>query len=116
MSLDVTVTIQRGAAVLRLMGTADPADVAAGQASLAAAAGDARVVVVDLDGMTAAAPDGVRQLVATLDAYPRRVHLVARRNSMVTLLTRARIHHVVDVHHSVADAIAAAWAALTPRS
>lgn len=90
MSLQVTVSVDRGATVLRLRGTADAA-----------------LVVVDLDETTAAAPEALRDLVRAVASDPSRVHVVARRNSLVGLLVQARVHHLVGVHRSLADAIAA---------
>lgn len=111
MSLHVTVTVDRGATVLHLQGTADPAGVAAARQVLAAAAADAAVVVIDLDDTTAAAPEALRDIVDAVAADPARVHVVARRNSMVGVLTQARVHHHVAVHRSLADALAAHHAA-----
>jgi membrane-bound ClpP family serine protease len=107
MSLPVSVTVDRGATVLHLRGTADPAGVAAARDVLTAAAADAAMVVVDLDETTGGAPDALRDLVQVVAADPERVHVVARRNSVVGLLTQARIHHLVAVHRSIADALAA---------
>lgn len=112
MSLTVVVSVDRGATVVHVRGRADATSVAARRAWLAAAAADARLVVVDLDGTTAAAPQAVRDLVSALGAGPPRVRLVARRNSVVTLLARGRIHHVFAVHRSIDDAIAAHRAAI----
>ena len=107
MALSVVVSIDRGATVVRVRGRADSASVADRRAALAAAGADARVVVVDLDEATASAPQAVRDLVGALGADPTRVHLVARRNSMVDLLARGRIHHLFAVHRRIEDAIAA---------
>ena len=107
MSLEVSVSVDRGATVLRLRGTADPAGVAAARDVLAAAAADATLVVVDLDGTTGAAPDALRDLVRVVAADPGRVHVVARRNSVVGAVAQARLHHLVAVHRSIADALAA---------
>ena len=115
MSLSVVVSIDRGATVVRVRGRADTASVAARRPSLAAAAADARVVLVDLDGATAAAPQAVRDLVGALGTDPTRVHLVARRNSMVDVLARGRIHHHFAVHRSIDDAIAAYRASIRTR-
>lgn len=109
MSLDVSVTIHRGATVLNLKGTADAPSLAARREALVRATGDAAVVVVDLDAATLAGPDALRQLVSLVagPAGGDRVHLVARRNSVTTALAHWRIHHLVGVHRSVDDAIAA---------
>ncbi len=112
MTLSLVVSIDRGATVVRVRGRADTASLAARRPSLAAAAAEARVVVVDLDQTTVAAPQAVRDLVGALGADPTRVHLVARRNSMVDLLARGRIHHVFAVHRRIEDAIAAHRAAM----
>lgn len=107
MSLHVTMSIDRGATVLRLSGTADPAGVAARRAALAAAALGAPFVVIDLDGVTSAAPEGLYELVGALGSDLARVHLVARRNSVLATLALARVHHRVAVHRSIHDAFAA---------
>ena len=107
MSLEVVVSVDRGATVLRLRGTAEPAGVAAASEALAAAAADAAMVVVDLDGTTGAAPEALRDLVRAVAGDPDRVHVVARRNSVIGVVAQARLHHVVAVHRSVADALAA---------
>ena len=114
MSLTVTITIERGATVLRLRGTVDPAEVAARRSTLAAAAADAPLVIVDLDDTTAVAAQAVRDLLNSL-GDPVRVHVVARRRSMVSLLAQSRIHHVFAVHRSITDAIAAHQATTSGR-
>ena len=95
MSLHVTVTVDRGATVLSLRGTADPAGVAAARQALAAAAAGAALIIVDLDGTTATVPEALRDLVAAVADDPDRVHVVARRNTVVGLLAQDRVHHVV---------------------
>ena len=109
MTLRLTTAVHRGATLLTLAGTADFGAVAAQRTALAAAAAGAALVVVDLDQVTFADADGLRDLVALLAGRDReeRVHLVTRRNSVTTVLTRARIHHVVGVHRTVDEAIAA---------
>ena len=107
MTLEVAVTLDRGATVLRLRGTADPAGVAAARGALAAAAADAAMVVVDLDGTTGAGPEALRDLVRAVPGDPDRVHVVARRNSVVGVLAQARIYHLVAFHISFANALAA---------
>jgi len=111
MSLHVAVSIHQEATVLRLTGAADPAGVAASSDMLAAAGAGTRLVVIDLDGTAAAAPDGLHDLVSAFGADLTRLHLVARRNSLIDLLTQARVHHRVAVHRSLDEAVAAHRAA-----
>ena len=93
--------------MLRLRGTADPAGVAAARGALAAAAADAAMVVVDLDGTTGVAPEALRDLVRAVAGDPDRVHVVARRNSVIGVVAQATLHHGVAVHRRVADALTA---------
>jgi hypothetical protein len=107
MTLQVAVSIDHGATVLRLRGVADRAGVAAARDALAAAALDAPLVVVDLDGTSSTAPDALQELIRAVPGDPGRVRVVARRNSVVGMLAQARIHHLVPVHRSIADALGA---------
>lgn len=103
------------ATVVRVRGKADEASVAAERASMAAAAVGASLVVVDLDETTAATPQSVRDLIAALGADRKRVHVVARRNSTVTLLAPGADPPCFGVHRTVDDAIAAHRAAMGTR-
>lgn len=62
MTLYVDVSLEGGATVLRLSGSADSAGVAARREALAAAP-DAPLVVVDLDGTACAAGQGLQELI-----------------------------------------------------
>lgn len=106
MGVDISVTTERDATVVRLAGTADKRSLHRSWRSRLVAEADTAHVVVDLDGVVVATPEALRELIEDLGGGPR-VRLVARRNSVVERLVRWRIHHLVDLHRSLDDALAA---------
>src|SRR3954462_14262692 len=106
MPMELEISIDHGATVVRVRGVADTASVAAQWAALAALATDVPFVVADLDRATIASADAGRQLVALLGGAEH-VCLVPRRYSLLSQLAQWRVHYSTDVHASVTDAIAA---------
>ena len=105
MPIGLEISIDRGATIVRVSGLADTSAVAAQRDVLGVIANDVPFVVADLERATIESADAVTQLVALLGGS-RHVHLVARRHALVSQLAQWRVHHTIDVHASVADAIA----------
>ena len=107
MSVRIAVHIQKGATVLVVSGPVDSLDsVGDAAAPLLRTPG---LVVVDLDRLTAVDARRLREMVVRLldmGGDPERLRLVVRRNSLLELVTRARVHHLVSLHRTVHDAIA----------
>ena len=107
MSVRIAVHIQKGATVLVVSGPVDSLDsVGDTAAPLLRTPG---LVVVDLDRLTAVDARRLREMVVRLldmGGDPERLRLVVRRNSLLELVTRARVHHLVSLHRTVHDAIA----------
>ena len=109
--MDIARRIHRGATVVVLSGPADRLQ-AVRQALLPVVRAPG-LVVVDVDTLTAVDPRRLRDLVVgllELGGDPERLRLVARRNTVVQLLARGCIHHLLPLHRSVDDAIAVYYA------
>lgn len=107
MSLSIQVRNDNGAMVIALAGAADASMLEPLRDPLTAALGDARVLVLDLDQITSLDAGGLREvLVAVLGtARGGQLRIAASHQATVAGLTEARIHHLVAVHRSVADAL-----------
>ena len=107
MSVRISVRVHRGATVLVLSGAIDSLDpVRDATVPFLRTPG---LVVVDLDRLTTVDTRRLRELIVRLldmGGDPERLRLVVRRNSMLELVTRARVHHLVSLHRTVEDAIA----------
>ena len=109
MRMHVELRNHRGATVLAIVGTVDADGLRALRQPVAAATLGGDLVVIDLDRAELVDPVGLRALVTDVvgaGAGPR-LRLVTRRNTTTALLARGRIHHLVAVHPSVEDAVAA---------
>ena len=107
MSVHIALRTHRGATVLVLSGAADRLE--AVREALVPVLRTAGLVVVDVDTLTAVDPRRFRELVVgllELGGDPARLRLVARRNTIVQVLARGRIHHLVPLHRTVEDAVA----------
>ena len=115
MELEIVVTRRGPCTVVAVSGVVVPGTVAAAVPTLAGATGFGRTVVVTLDGLEHACPDGLRALTAVLGAA-QRPHLtfVVRRNSILAAVVQARLHHVVDVYPVLSDAMAGVQRATRP--
>ena len=107
MSLSIQVRNEHGAVVVALAGAADASMLEPLGDPLAAALADARLLVLDLDEITALDGAGLRALlVGVLDhARGGQLRIAASHQATVASLAEARIHHLVAVHRSVADAL-----------
>jgi hypothetical protein len=110
MAVEVVVTRRGPCAVVAISGVLTPA--AVDDPVLSAIAGAARLapaLVITLDGLEHADPQGLRALATTLGVVRGPgLALVARRNSILAGLVQDRIHHRVDVYPVLGDALAAA--------
>lgn len=106
MSLSVNVRNEHGTVVVALSGAADATMLAPLREPITAALSDAPLVVLDLDELTTTDPTALRDLVLAVlhDARGGRLRIAAGDGPAVDLLTRARVHHLVAVHPTVADA------------
>ena len=111
MSVRISARIHRGATVLALSGAVDSLDpVRDAAVPLLRTPG---LVVVDIDSLTAVDTRRLRELIVRLldvGGDPQRLRFVVRRNSLLELLTRARVHHLVSLHPTVDDAIGVHYA------
>ena len=107
MSLSIQVRNEHGAVIVALAGAADASMLEPLGDPLAAALTDARVLVLDLDEITALDAAGLRDvLVAVLGtARGGQLRIAASHQATVASLAQARVHHLVAVHRSVADAL-----------
>jgi hypothetical protein len=103
--------------VVAMTGVLTPAAVDPVLPALASAARLGRPMVVALDGLEHASPQGLRALAAALGVVRGPgLALVVRRNSILAGLVQDRIHHRVDVYPVLGDALAAAERAALRRS
>lgn len=107
MSLSIQVRNENGAMVVALAGAADASMLEPLLDPLTAALADARVLVLDLDEITALDAAGLRAVLIGVLGSARGGHLriAASHQATVASLAEARIHHLVAVHRSVADAL-----------
>lgn len=105
----IHVRSDNGAVVVALAGTADAPMLDSLRDPLSAALADIRALVLDLDEVTTLDAAALRDvLVRVLDtAGGGQLCLAASREATIARLAEARIHHLVAVHHSVADALPA---------
>ena len=108
MSLSIQVRNEHGAVVVALAGAADASMLEPLGDPLAAALGDARLLVLDLDEITALDSAGLRAVLVGVLGTARggQLRIAASHQTTVAALAEARIHHLVAVHRSVADALA----------
>jgi anti-anti-sigma regulatory factor len=105
MSLSIQVRSDHGTVVVALAGAAAPSMLQPLRDPLTATLADAQVLVLDLDALTGVDSTVLRQLLLDVLRRTRRGHLRIATSHAATL-TEARIHHLVPVHRSVADALA----------
>lgn len=107
MSLSIQVRNDNGAVVVALAGAADASMLEPLRDPLTAALADARVLVLDLDEITTLDASGLREVIVGVlaDARGGRLRIAASHQATVASLAEARIHHLVAVHRSVADAL-----------
>jgi anti-anti-sigma factor len=108
-SLSIHVRSDNGAMVVALAGAADASMLEQLRDPITAALSDARVLVLDLDELSSLDPAWLRGLIIDVLASARGGHLRVATSRAATSATLAepRIHHLVTVHPSVADALAA---------
>ena len=107
MARSIQVRSDSGAVVVALAGTADASMLDPLRDPLRAALADACAVVLDLDEVTTLDAAALRDvLLAVLDtAGDGRLCIVASCEATFASVAEARIHHLVAVHRSVADAV-----------
>ena len=107
MAGSIQVRRDNGAVVVALAGLADASMLDSLRDPLCAAMADARVLVLDLDEVTTLDAEALRDvLIAVSDtAGDGRLCIAARHETTSASLAEARIHHLVAVHGSVADAV-----------
>lgn len=108
MSMSVQTISNNGVVTVALAGAADAAMLAPLQAALADALAEARLLVLDLDEITDVDAEALRALVVALldDARGGQLHIAAADPKVRAALAGARVHHLVAVHHTVAEATA----------
>jgi anti-anti-sigma regulatory factor len=108
-SLSIHVRSDNGAMVVALAGAADAAMLEPLRDPITAALSDAKVLVLDLDELSSLDPAWLRGLIIDVLGSARggQLRVATSRAATFATLAEARIHHLVTVHHSVADALAA---------
>ena len=107
MSLSVNVHSQNGATVIRLAGAADATMLEPLRGPITASLADARVLVLDLDELHPVDSSALRDLVTGVLAEAARgqPRIAASHDVAIASLIDARIHHLVEVHRSVPQAL-----------
>ena len=107
MSLSINVRSDNGSVIVALAGAADAGMLEPLRDPLAAALSDAQVLVVDLDELTVVDTTGLRALLVDVLASARggQLRIATSHAATLTSLAEARIHHLVGVHRTVADAL-----------
>ena len=107
MGLSIQVRSDNGAVVVALAGTVDAPMLDPLRDPLSAALADARALVLDLDEVTTLDAAGLRDVLAGVLDTARGGHLriAASHEATIARLAEARVHHLVAVHRSVADAL-----------
>jgi anti-anti-sigma factor len=106
-SLSIQVRNDTGAVVVAFAGAADASMLEPLRDPLTAALADARVLVLDLDEITTLDAAGLREVIVGVlnTARGGNLRIAASHQATVAGLAEARIHHLVAVHRSVADAL-----------
>lgn len=108
MSLSIQVRSDNGAVVVALAGAADASMLEPLRDPITAALADTPLLVLDLDELSTVDPVYLRELIVEVVATARggQLRIATTHAATVAALAEARIHHVVPVHRSVADALA----------
>jgi len=106
-SLSIQVQSTNGTVVVALAGTADAPMLKPLLEPLSAALLGAQTLVLDLDQLTLSDAAPLRELVVALldNAHGGQLTIAAGHDHAVGALTASRVHHLVPIHRSVADAI-----------
>jgi anti-anti-sigma factor len=104
--LSIRASSNDGVMVVTLAGTADAAMLSPLQAPLAEALADTPIVILDLDEPDGIDVDALRALLIRLldEARGGELRIATRDPELRRALATARIHHLVAVHETVADA------------
>lgn len=108
MSLSIQVRSDNGAVVVTLAGAADASMLEPLRTPISAALSDANVLVLDLDELDSVDSGYLRELIVDVVGRARggQLRIATTHAATAAALADARIHHVVPVHRSVADALA----------
>lgn len=105
--MSVRTTSNNGVVIVSLAGAADAAMLVPLRDALADALAEARVLVLDLDELDGVDAEALRGVLVDLldDVRGGQLRIAASDPDIRSQLAGARIHHLVAVHHSVAEAI-----------
>jgi anti-anti-sigma factor len=108
-SLSIHVHSTNGAVVVALAGTADASMLQPVAGPLTAALDDTKVLVLDLDDLDTVDVAGMHDLITGVLAPARggQLRIAASRAATMASLAQTEVHHLVPVHRSVGDALAA---------